>query len=119
MKPVSRRRFLSTSAIIGSSLFSPALLAQESREKHTEPVYVAKVNNAKLSNYPEPHPLDPALQMAQSSLQSIRSSIRDYTAILVKREEDKNGDGNVDVTSIYKDGKLVKREITDPSLVPL
>ncbi len=39
--------------------------------------------------------------------------------VLAKREEDVNGDGNVDVTSIYKDGKLVKREISDPALVPL
>ena len=29
------------------------------------------------------------------------------------------GDGTIDVTSIYEKGKLVRREITDPSLVPL
>jgi antitoxin component YwqK of YwqJK toxin-antitoxin module len=39
--------------------------------------------------------------------------------ILAKREEDKNGDGNIDVTSIYKNGKLVRREISDPNMVPL
>jgi hypothetical protein len=47
-----------------------------------------------------------------------------YTAqngkpLLTKREEDKNGDGNIDITSIYKDGKLVRREISDPNMVPL
>jgi antitoxin component YwqK of YwqJK toxin-antitoxin module len=39
--------------------------------------------------------------------------------VLTKREEDKNGDGNIDVTSIYKNGKLVRREISDPNMVPL
>jgi hypothetical protein len=41
------------------------------------------------------------------------------TAVLTRREEDKNGDGQIDITSIYEKGKLVKREINDPSLVPL
>lgn len=40
-------------------------------------------------------------------------------AVLAKREEDRNGDGEIDVTSIYKKGKLVKREISNPDLVPL
>ncbi len=40
-------------------------------------------------------------------------------SVLVKREEDVNGDGKIDVTSIYERGKLVRREIADPSLVPL
>jgi hypothetical protein len=39
--------------------------------------------------------------------------------ILVKREEDKNGDGVMDVTSIYENGKLKRREISDPALMPL
>ncbi len=39
--------------------------------------------------------------------------------VLAKREEDKNGDGKIDVTSIYEGGKLVRREISDPNLVPL
>ena len=40
-------------------------------------------------------------------------------AVLAKREEDKNGDGAIDVTSIYEKGKLVRREIADPNMVPL
>ena len=39
--------------------------------------------------------------------------------VIAKREEDKNGDGNIDVVSIYKNGKLVRREISDPTMVPL
>jgi hypothetical protein len=46
-------------------------------------------------------------------------SAKDGKAILTKREEDVNGDGSIDITSIYENGKLVKREISDPTLVPL
>jgi hypothetical protein len=30
-----------------------------------------------------------------------------------------NGDGEIDVVSIYESGKLVRREISDPALVEL
>lgn len=43
----------------------------------------------------------------------------DGRASLVRREEDKDGDGNIDVTSIYENGRLVRREINDPALIPL
>ncbi len=39
--------------------------------------------------------------------------------VLLRREEDKNGDGVIDVTSYYEKGKLQRREISDPALVPL
>lgn len=39
--------------------------------------------------------------------------------VLLRREEDRDADGRVDVTSIYEEGRLVRREIGDPSLVPL
>jgi hypothetical protein len=38
---------------------------------------------------------------------------------LAKREEDMNGDGKIDVVSIFQGGKLVSREISDPTLMPL
>jgi hypothetical protein len=38
---------------------------------------------------------------------------------LSKLEEDRDGDGTVDVTSHYENGKLVQREILDPDLAPL
>jgi len=44
---------------------------------------------------------------------------KDGKALLARREEDLNGDGKIDVLSIYRNGKLVKREISDPSLVNL
>jgi hypothetical protein len=53
-----------------------------------------------------------------------RDVIETYTARkgrpeLAKREEDKDGDGEPDVISVYEKGKLIRREIADPSLVPL
>jgi len=38
---------------------------------------------------------------------------------LVRREEDVNGDGKIDVVSIFEDGKLVQRAISDEALSPL
>jgi hypothetical protein len=43
----------------------------------------------------------------------------DGKAVLVRREEDKDGDGSIDITSIYENGRLVRREISDPALIPL
>ena len=39
--------------------------------------------------------------------------------MLLRREEDRDADGEVDVTSIYEEGRLVRREISNPDLVPL
>ena len=33
------------------------------------------------------------------------------------REEDRNGDGEIDVRSIYENGKLKSREAADPELL--
>lgn len=82
MRLTNRRSFLSATAMLGGSVaLTPSLFAQESRDKLTEPVLIAK-NETRAA-----HPLDPALQMAYSSLRHIRSSIKDYTAIVVKREQ--------------------------------
>ena len=40
-------------------------------------------------------------------------------AVLSRKDEDVNGDGEVDVISIYEEGKLIRREISDPALVEL
>jgi hypothetical protein len=42
----------------------------------------------------------------------------DGKAVLTKREEDVNGDAKIDVVSLYENGKLVRREISDPALLP-
>ncbi|MGH0037852.1 MAG: hypothetical protein ACQGVK_22715 [Myxococcota bacterium] len=45
--------------------------------------------------------------------------VRDGRAVLARREEDIDGDGEIDVTSFYRDGKLVRREILAPELVSM
>lgn len=40
-------------------------------------------------------------------------------AVLSRKDEDVNGDGEVDVVSIYEEGRLIRREISDPALVEL
>lgn len=42
----------------------------------------------------------------------------DGIAILVRKEEDVNGDGSIDVISIFRMGKLVRREILDLAVAP-
>jgi antitoxin component YwqK of YwqJK toxin-antitoxin module len=37
--------------------------------------------------------------------------------VIVRKEEDKNGDGSVDITSYYENGKLVRKEVSDPSVL--
>ena len=52
----------------------------------TEPVFrVSKVESS-TSAALAPHPLDPAIQLAHQSLGQIRNDLKDYTAVLVKRE---------------------------------
>ena len=45
--------------------------------------------------------------------------IQDGKAVLVRRERDLNGDGQIDVVSFYLDGRLWRRQIADPDLLPL
>lgn len=40
-------------------------------------------------------------------------------AVIARKDEDLNGDGEIDVVSIYESGRLVRREISDPSLIEL
>jgi hypothetical protein len=81
MRQVNRRRFISAAAVLGSGLISSPLMAQDGNL--TQPVYRISKNDA--ARHPA-HPLDPALQIAYSSLQRIRESIDDYTAVMIKRE---------------------------------
>ena len=37
-------------------------------------------------------------------------------ALLKQRDVDLNGDGEMDIISVYRNGKLVRREIADPDL---
>ena len=43
----------------------------------------------------------------------------DGRAVLLRREEDLDGDGEIDLVSFYVDGKLRRRQISNPDAVPL
>lgn len=68
-----------------SAISSGFVVAQQPTSGLTEPVFrvskVEAVNPAAI-----PHPLDPAIQIAHQSLGQIRADLKDYTAVLVKRE---------------------------------
>lgn len=56
---------------------------QASNPSLTEPVFRVSKNEIPPT---VPHPLDPALQLAHQSLGLIRSELKDYTGVLIKRE---------------------------------
>ena len=78
---IKRRQFVT---LVGSlaALGSTRLLADD--PKLVEPVH--RVANASVAPTPDIHPLDRALNIARSGLQQCRAEVKDYTAILVKRE---------------------------------
>jgi hypothetical protein len=43
----------------------------------------------------------------------------DGKAVLTRREEDHDGDGTADLVSVFRDGRLVRRELSKPDLRPL
>ena len=43
----------------------------------------------------------------------------DGEAVLALREEDADGNGTIDIKSVYENGRLVRREISDPTLLPM
>ena len=68
----------------GVALFTPQALLAQGRFK--EPVYrVAKKNRPEAPGQ-KAHPLDPAIKLAEEALGRFRRDVRDYEAILVKRE---------------------------------
>ncbi len=59
---------------------------QQAASGLTEPVFrVSKIESSSSATV-TPHPLDPAIQIAHQSLGQIRADLKDYTAVLVKRE---------------------------------
>lgn len=116
MRSIDRRNFLSLSAIIGSSALSSQLLAQEPLNANaTEPVARTSKSTAPAKPLDREHPLDPALRIARSSLQHIRSSIDDYTAILIKRELVGGTLGNYEYMGIkVRNRKIVNSKLQVP-----
>jgi hypothetical protein len=79
---VGRRTVLC--GIAGTLLCGVAGAQQRSRENLSEPIYRV---SAKSDTKPLPtHPLDKALEIAQSGLKNIQTNIDDYTCVIIKRE---------------------------------
>jgi hypothetical protein len=108
-----RFQFKSMLAICaGLSLsFSSVSLAQE-ESKLTEPVFRLSKNNGAVPVV-APHPLDPALELARTSLQRIQAEVHDYTATIVKRERIGDSLGEYE----YMAAKVRNRKVVDGQVV--
>ncbi len=113
---IARRAFLQSLALTGGALAAAPLWADELADGLREPIHrVAKANDPLPGNGPA-HPLDPALEMAQTSLVRMRDSVVDYTAIVIKRERTKSGLGDYE----YMAAKIRNRKTEgDQIKVPL
>src|SRR3954470_22440999 len=82
----TRRQFLLSLAAAGASFVAGQVLAQDESQLK-EPVYRVAVNNVVIAPAAAgQHPLDPALEHAESSLKRIQNDIKDYECLIVKRE---------------------------------
>jgi hypothetical protein len=82
------RRWLSA-IVVGVTTCSLGLVlvsAQQPGAQLREPVFRVAKGNVDAPPQPPQHPLDPALDIARNALHRVRTEIRDYTCILVKRE---------------------------------
>ncbi len=81
---IARRHFIASLTAVSSVVLTRDLRAEDPTQL-VEPVH--RVANAAASLEPTPvHALDRALDIARSGLSDCRSNVKDYTAILVKRE---------------------------------
>ena len=110
----TRRKFLATmAAAFGSTSLANQVLAQQTQGRTTEPVYRISKKDSFNPGGQEPHPLDPALKMAYSTLGRIRASIKDYTAIVIKREQVGGKIGEYE----YMGAKIRNRVVQDGQIV--
>ncbi len=80
--------YLNTSAVaIALTMFASASANAQSPNTATEPVFRVSKNETLGPGAVQPHALDPAIQLAHQSLAHMRSTVKDYTAILIKREQ--------------------------------
>jgi hypothetical protein len=112
----ARRTFLQTLAATGGALAAAPLWADEPAADLREPIHrVAKANDPVVGGGPA-HPLDPALDMAQTALVRMQESVIDYTAVVIKRERTKTGLGDYE----YMAAKIRNRKLDgDQVKVPL
>ena len=69
-----------------------------------------------LSGFPERAEID-ANEDGRSDVWEYYEGDDPARPVLARKEEDLNGDGDVEVTSYYREGRLVRQEITDTDLV--
>ena len=79
----SRRGFLLGA---GSALATVTPAWVWAQERFKEPVYRVARKNGPARPGSDTHPLDPAIRLAEEALERFRRTVRDYKAILVKRE---------------------------------
>ena len=74
-----------TLAVLGAALADSAS-AQQPATQLKEPIY--RISKARVDENvnANSHPLDPAIELAQNGLETLRANVRDYTCVLVKRE---------------------------------
>lgn len=120
MSKLSRRSFVSSSALIGGSILTAtSVLAQQPNPSVSQPVYRISKNEP-LPRDSAPHPLDPALQIARQSLQNIRENIVDYTAVMIKRERINGTLGEHEfMLAKVRNRKMVNNQIATPFSVYL
>ncbi len=86
MKWLSKFSLLPSLVAAGLLALSQPLAAQQNGQNLTEPVYRISKNESPRPAGATPHALDPAINLAHDGLGKLRSNIKDYTALLVKRE---------------------------------
>lgn len=102
-----RRLFLQGLGAAGALALGRNLVAEEPGEDTREPIFrVAKSNNAP-GQASEAHALDPALEMAEKSLEHIRNTVTDYTCTIIKRERVKGNLGDIE----YMFAKIRSRKV--------
>jgi len=70
--------------VVLTTCFASITIGQERGLR--EPVFRLSAKNDPAAPQQPPHPLDPALELAQKGLETIQQDIQDYECILVKRE---------------------------------
>ena len=89
MKRFGRTWFRTALYSLAFSSLSTAFVAAQQQQAGsglTEPVFRVSKVEPSIPGAAAPHPLDPAIQLAHQSLGQIRADLKDYTAVLVKRE---------------------------------
>lgn len=111
-RSLARRDFLRVLAATGAGLAVPVLAQEPGGLK--EPVFrVSKANSNVQADGAPPHPLDPAIQLAQDSLAHFQTNVADYTARIVSRERVNGVVGPLE----YMDAKIRNRKVEGGRIV--